>query len=171
MPEVPAIEAAFAAVHARLIAVLDDLTVERNRDSEVGEEECAEFGDRALLLMEDGEVDPGGGAPGESGAFGLTLYRCAFLVAGYISAETEAQLAAAIALHHARVVRALVCNGGDVPLPVPLGDGQTDIEVVEVSLARTRASVTESAHPFASFVAGFRFDLRVREGVPFISIP
>ncbi len=163
MPEAPALELAFAALEARLVAALPDLKVERNRDAEVSENLCP------LLVLRDGDYTITRGD--QSGAYGLSLYRVSAAVEGYVTAGEEALLNTAITLAHARVVRAMVCDGGATPSPIPLAGGVTEIWPEEVSAARTAAAVVDSAAPFASFVAGFEFDLRVPEGSPFFPIP
>ncbi|NKC33495.1 hypothetical protein [Falsiroseomonas selenitidurans] len=164
MPEIAATEAAFAALAARLQAGLPDMPVDRNRESETAAEEAP------CLVCHDGEMAilRGEGA----GAYGLTLYRMQWTVAGYLAVEgDEAALAYAVGHLRAQVVRAVVCGEAAQPTALLLADNATEIWPEEVASVTTRAAIEQSALPLAAFVVTFEFDLRVAEGNPFLTTP
>ncbi|MBU8543993.1 MULTISPECIES: hypothetical protein [Roseomonadaceae] len=165
MAEIPIREAAFVAIEAALVAAAltslgYPLAVERNRADPVGE------GEMPRLVLHDGDQEP------EEGDTLEARHACRGLLEGYLVGETTAQVATAINLLHAQVVRALVRPGGAAqPMAIPLGDGIHDIQILEGALRVEVASVTESEAPMASFLLELNFDLRTPWGDPFITIP
>lgn len=165
MPEIPIREAAMEAIRAALdaaglTAAGHAVAIERNRFDAVGEDEMP----RLILL--DGDQDPEGGDSLEA------RHTCRAILAGYLVGQTVAEVATATNLLHAQAVRALVRPyGAAQPMPIPLGDGIHDIQILEGGLRVEVASVLESEAPMASFALALTFDTHSPWGDPFITLP
>jgi hypothetical protein len=158
MALVPAREAAFAALAARLSALLTGTTVERNRDAPAAPENCP------LLVLHDGDHSV------ETESFGLVTYRMTAQLAGYLAGDTLAAVMTAASTLHAQAIGALRCNSisGGTPAPIVVGD--QEIEVEEISMRVDPATVADSDAPLATFLCDIAFNLRLPEGAPFLDI-
>jgi hypothetical protein len=155
MARVPLREAAYEAIKARLVEALDGVAVERNRRSLVT------GGEGDLLVLRDGGQNPNPGAVGED------HFVMDAVLEGYVEADDE-EVGAELSALYGRAAEALA---GPEALPIPLGDGLTEIILREGTLEIDIATVTQSETAVAAFYLDLSFDLRVPFGTRFLVIP
>jgi hypothetical protein len=165
MPETPIREAVFAAIVAALEAAdmevgEQPVTIERNRDAEVSLDECP------MIVVLDGGMEAQGGNTLEARYIGRAT------LAGWLQADTTAELHAQANLLHALAVRALIRpDPALLPRPLTLADGTTQVDIIEGGFRVEAASIAQSDQPMASFVLEITFDLYSPWGSPFITTP
>ena len=165
MPEVPIREAVFAAIVAALEAAEMEVgeravTIERNRDAEVPLDECP------MIVVLDGDMDAQNGNSLEARYIGRAT------LAGWLQADTTADLHAQANLLHALTVRALIRpDPALLPRPLTLADDTTQVDIIEGGFRVEAASIAQSDQPMSSFVLEISFDLYAPWGSPFITTP
>lgn len=141
----PLREAATAALLAELSAALYGVPVERNRRAPIDIE--SEALPRLALFDGDHQVQP-------SDAHGTVLYRVQAAIEGYATADTDADLAAAVNDLHAQVVAA-ICN------QEILVAGEQNIWPQEEAMQLLPVLADASSRRVMGFLLTIGFDLRV----------
>ncbi|WP_338661773.1 hypothetical protein VQH23_16250 [Pararoseomonas sp. SCSIO 73927] len=150
-------EACYAALAARLVAALTGVPLERNRRSQISDQE--EF--PSLVLRDGGQVPMD-----DSESMGEFARHMTATLEGYVRSP-DADAGAEASDLYARAAEAL-CDTPVIPDATLPGGVQIEIYVTEGALDFDAATVAESSKPIAAFYLDLSFAVRVPFGTRFL---